>query len=229
MLINDLLAPHTDNTLGQLGLGEASLPYESEPQLHIFPAPRQVLLNKLAKEGNDRDAVASFAIGIDHAVLLLHNPEGQSTGSVFSTGSEYFLLRHPFCGTSERTHIFFPCIAPVNGDGQLGRTADKFGYSSTFEEVKTTRSAELLRLAAGGDTSAAWTPSSLFVWGNTEYGQALVDGEDQLSVPTDVTEPVRQSLEDSTIKDVKIAGSALFILDCESSLQLENKPVDSKM
>lgn len=117
----------------------------------------------------------------------------------------------------------------MNGDGQLGRKADKFGYSSTFGDVETPHSAEKLRLAAGGDTSAAWTPSSLFVWGNTEYGQALLEGEDQLSVPTDVTKSVRQSLGDSTIDDVKIAGSALFILDCEFSLQLEKEPGDSKM
>jgi hypothetical protein len=229
MLNQDFLARHTDNTLGQLGLGDASIPYDSESQLHIFPAPRQVPLDQLARESNDADAVASFAIGIDHAVLLLHNPEGQSPGSVFSTGSEYILLRYPVCGTSEQMHILFACIAPVNGDGQLGRTADKFGYSSTFGEVKIPHSPAPLHLAAGGDTSAAWGPSTLFVWGNTEYGQALVDGEDQLSVPTDVTESVRRSLGDSTIKDVKIAGSALFLLDCEFSLQLENNPVDSKM
>lgn len=122
-----------------------------------------------------------------------------------------------------------PHIASVNGDGQLGRTARNFGYSSTFRGITIPQSDEPFRLAAGGDTSAAWTPSSLFVWGNTEYGQALVEGEDQLSEPTDVTEAVRRSLGEVTIEDVKIAGSALLILDCESPSRLTIDYLDSKM
>lgn len=89
----DSFARDADNTLGQLGLGDASNPYESEPQLHIFPAPRQVPLDGLANSSRDATADAatalpSFAIGIDHALLLLHEGESQGPGSVFSTGSE---------------------------------------------------------------------------------------------------------------------------------------------
>lgn len=92
--------------------------------------------------------------GLDHVVLRAHR-------DVYT------------CGRTSDAYA-------VNTDGQLGR-ADAGRFDAALRRVAMPP-ARLVR--AGGDTSLALaTDGRVFVWGNTEYGQAGLDG-DQLRVPT---------------------------------------------
>lgn len=60
---------------------------------------------------------------------------------------------------------------------------------------------------AGGDTSLTLTENGrMFVWGNTEYGQALCDSGDQLRTPT--AAPC-----DIPLADARLGGSFVVLRD----------------
>lgn len=87
----------------------------------------------------------------------------------------------------------------VNTDGQLGR-ADAGRFDRTLRRVALPP-VEWVR--AGGDTSLARTADGVYVWGNTEYGQACLPG-DQLRTPQAM--PL-----DVDVADARLGGSfALF-------------------
>lgn len=70
--------------------------------------------------------------------------------------------------------------AAVNTDGQLGRS-DAGRCDATLRRLALP---PVRWVRAGGDTSlACCTDGRLYLWGNTEYGQAGRDG-DQLRTPT---------------------------------------------
>ncbi|KAI3625079.1 hypothetical protein CBS9595_000440 [Malassezia furfur] len=93
-------------------------------------------------------------------------------------------------------------VYTFNTDGQLGR-ADAGRFDRTLRRVALPP-VEWVR--AGGDTSLARTADGVYVWGNTEYGQACLPG-DQLRTPQAM--PL-----DVDVADARLGGSfALFRTD----------------
>lgn len=120
----------------------------------------------------------------------------------------------------------------MNTDGQLGRgLADSSTHDHAFESVSLSDEVEIaspLHVAAGGDTSFAWTDepetsSRVWVWGNNEYKQCLsgrLDEFDQVTTPTEVTDVLAASLGPNfTVRDIKVGGSWTAVLDGECYAQ----------
>lgn len=131
-----------------------------------------------------RDArIESVAAGLDHALVLARDPSGAQR--VWAWG--------------------------LNTDGQLGDpAAGSYTAQQRHITIPLMPQERLVRIAAGGDTSAALTDQGrLFVWGNTEYGQGLrpMDTADQQAVPMLATAlPLH-------ICDVQLGGSFVLLLD----------------
>lgn len=128
-------------------------------------------------------AVEGIAAGLDHALVLARDAHGAQ--SVYAWG--------------------------LNTDGQIGDpSAGTWTPVLRRAAIPLAPMERLVRVAAGGDTSAALTDHGrLFVWGNTEYGQVLqpADMADQQVVPVLATAlPPR-------ICDVQLGGSFVLLLD----------------
>lgn len=91
----------------------------------------------------------------------------------------------------------------VNTDGQLGR-ADAGRFDTHLRRVALP---PVDWVRAGGDTSLARaTDGRVWVWGNTEYGQACLPG-DQLRVPHAMPLDVGGS-----VADARLGGSFALLL-----------------
>lgn len=210
------ISPIVDHTSGQLGLGGPSRPYAlsegGEPQLLLYSSPRNV---KFGKESEDAE-VMTLASGLDHTIVLMRKGKEQQIRA---------------CG--------------INTDGQLGLPDHRVSLPSMLEipppsflpqGLPDVSEDPLVGIAAGGDTSIAWTKSGrVWGWGNSEYGQALVNGEaiDRIDVPTEATEALAQALvPGARVVDVKLGGSFVVILDgkCFGNIdvQLEGSQNDAK-
>ncbi|PKI82909.1 hypothetical protein MVES_003196 [Malassezia vespertilionis] len=95
----------------------------------------------------------------------------------------------------------------LNTDGQLAKPA-VIPYATQFTHVALPEGVLPTRVIAGGDTSMVLTSSgNVFVWGNTEYGQALQAATvDQLRTPTEVDVGI-------SVVDACLGGSFLLFLD----------------
>lgn len=127
--------------------------------------------------------VDDVAAGLDHALVLARDTRGAQ--AVYAWG--------------------------LNTDGQVGDPeAGAWTPIPRRVTIPLVSKERILRIAACGDTSAVLTDHGrLFVWGNTEYGQALRpdDTADQQVVPVLATAlPPR-------ICDVKLGGSFILLLD----------------
>lgn len=137
-------------------------------------------------------AIEGVAAGLDHALVLTRDAVGVQ--SVYAWG--------------------------LNTDGQLGDpSAGAWTPVLRRAAIPLGPKERLVRVAAGGDTSAALTDHGrLFVWGNTEYGQALQ--------PTSPAEqeavPVLATALPPRICDVQLGGSFVLLLDgtCDKAARM---------
>lgn len=182
-----------NHTSGQLGLEGLSKPYAQseggEPQLELYSSPKRVPLE-------DHTIIEAISSGLDHTVLLMRLPNG--TQEVRTCG--------------------------INTDGQLGHPSIQLSSPSlkripleSFQPpLPPTEEDPIVGVAAGGDTSAVWTASGrIWCWGNSEYGQALVQGEpiDQIKVPTEASSCIADVLQGAKVVDIKFGGSFVVLLD----------------
>ncbi|EPQ31042.1 uncharacterized protein PFL1_01231 [Pseudozyma flocculosa PF-1] len=215
-----------NHTLGQLGLGPASSPSHSadpydvtprqesgDAQLVLHPLPRQVDLDASLETGHaaaqDGWRVEHMAAGMDHTLLIRSREAepGHLEQQVMSTG--------------------------FNTDGQLGLSTGLDVPISplitrTFHVVplpalEAASGDRFVSVAAGADTSFALSQSGrLFAWGNSEYGQAMLDSgvEDRVPTPVEVTGALKRACEEAgleldgaRIKKVVAGGSWAGVLD----------------
>jgi Regulator of chromosome condensation (RCC1) repeat len=192
---SSLLYSFGNHTSGQLGLGGFSKPYAQseggEPQLELYSSPRRISIE-------DDAIIESIGSGLDHTVILVRLPNG--TQEVRTCG--------------------------INTDGQLGQPSVQFS-SPSFERIRPeifqpplppTEEDPVVGVAAGGDSSGLWTASGrIWCWGNSEYAQALVQGEpiDRIDVPTEASGSIASILEGAKIIDIKFGGSFVVLLDGE--------------
>lgn len=198
-----------NNTLGQLAevMVEES---GQQPLLLLIPAPKRVFFAAKA----DAILVEQVALGLDHVV-------GVATSQDDERSSQW------------RSNVV---TCGLNTDGQLGRKLEPhliddhlsqthsraFSELGLYTEGPTRDEAAQWQIAAGGDTSYAWTAERVYAWGNNEYGQCLGAQEelgDQVATPKDVTNQLRVAMGSKVkLKDVKILGSCVLFLDGEYCL-----------
>ncbi|WFD20281.1 hypothetical protein MCAP1_002525 [Malassezia caprae] len=137
-------------------------------------------------------AVEGIAAGLDHALVLAREAHGAQ--SVYAWG--------------------------LNTDGQVGDPgAGTWTPVLRRAAIPLVPQERLVRVVAGGDTSAVLTDHGrLFVWGNTEYGQALQpdDTADQQTVPLLATALPPH------VCDVQLGGSFVLLLDGVNTLTTDN-------
>ncbi|KDN48858.1 RCC1/BLIP-II [Tilletiaria anomala UBC 951] len=194
-----------NHTSGQLGLGmleegaRAAKADSGDAQLSLFPAPERVRIMSTA-EGPGRLRIISVATGLDHVLILCEFPG------------------HCFV---ERVIL----SSGINTDGQLGiKSATTRFRTHTLRRIdsslfKLKDGDQIAGIAAGGDTSFAWSDSGrVWSWGNSEYGQAAHGKAiDRIDEPLEATEHLR-SAGVKQVKHISAGGSFTTILDASGIL-----------
>ena len=187
-----------NHTQGQLGLGaERSANTESgDPQLILYSSPTRV---DLSAAGSSAPAIVAVATGLDHLLVL--------------------------CWSAERGNTVLSC--GINTDGQLGLDAAPSEGSSFCSSASTLQPVrfdleegdEIINIAAGGDTSFAWSRSGrLWSWGNAEYAQSMHGRAiDQIPTPLEATKSLRAAGV-GRIRSVVAGGSFAALLDQDGRL-----------
>lgn len=187
-----------------------------------------VLGSERAAKLGDGLNIQDMAVGLDHAVLLAAVPSadaGPEEQVLMTCGRECSstFFSHSLKLTPYELAFYFP----VNTDGQLGlgppttpdtasRISSPSFISLPLSQLNLSPDDSLVGVAAGGDTSFAWSQTGrVWAWGNSEYGQGLHGRAiDRIDAPLEATEALPSEMG----KVVQIAAGGPFVVVLDGEL-----------
>ncbi|PWZ03725.1 RCC1/BLIP-II [Testicularia cyperi] len=179
-----------------------------EPQLLLHPLPRQISLDEHRHEASNSGpdchssgeaswTVKDMSCGMDHSLLLLERTLGGYTmqevvASGLNTDGQLGLT--PLHAKDEVP--LQPLLTRRFEQVPLSLTPISVGHTGSETGAEKAQPSQMpfdkiVDVSAGADTSIALMQSgSLWVWGNSEYGQALCGVQDRVVAPLHIRNPL---------------------------------------